>query len=245
MTLMAWNDTSSEDVQEICANDLLSEDQNDERKAKMKGSLSQRWVTLLLSLLCLADNTAAKTSEVSLSASETIFQRLLTTLPQWGICASRPLPSHVVNLLTLLSLRFNHVADVGRVMIRLLSQCGDGGSTTAILFTLELFTRMLQHVHHELNPSLSSIAEMKDNSLVPTRQRHKISPSPAPPRPSQSLVKRKTCSFVETGGDFAEQHWYNCYTCNLLWDKGCCSLCAQVCHAGHVLSYSRYSSFFL
>ena len=49
---------------------------------------------------------------------------------------------------------------------------------------------------------------------------------------------------VITGGDFSEQHWYNCYTCGLLWDKGCCSLCAQVCHRGHDIGYSRKSSFF-
>ena len=33
----------------------------------------------------------------------------------------------------------------------------------------------------------------------------------------------RTCSFVETGEGFTEQHWYNCYTCGLLWDKVCSS----------------------
>lgn len=34
------------------------------------------------------------------------------------------------------------------------------------------------------------------------------------------------------------------HTCNLVADKGCCSLCALVCHRDHDVAYSRYSSFF-
>jgi E3 ubiquitin-protein ligase UBR4 len=56
--------------------------------------------------------------------------------------------------------------------------------------------------------------------------------------------KQKHCTFVSTHGEFTEQHWYNCYTCGLTWDKGCCSLCARVCHKGHDVGYSRKSSFF-
>ena len=86
-------------------------------------------------------------------------------------------------------------------------------------------------------------------------------------------MKSRTCTFTQTGEGFAEQHWYNCYTCGLLWDKvsmkcsirclivlrlpaspisndilngfkGCCSLCARVCHKDHDVGYSRKSSFF-
>ena len=56
--------------------------------------------------------------------------------------------------------------------------------------------------------------------------------------------KLRACTFVETGGEYSEQHWYNCYTCGLVWEKGCCSLCAQICHKGHDVGYSRSSSFF-
>jgi len=56
--------------------------------------------------------------------------------------------------------------------------------------------------------------------------------------------KQTSCTFVSTHGEFTEQHWYNCYTCGLTWDKGCCSLCARVCHKGHDVGYSRKSSFF-
>lgn len=52
-----------------------------------------------------------------------------------------------------------------------------------------------------------------------------------------------SCSYA-IERDFHEQHWYNCYTCGLTNDKGCCALCAIVCHQGHDVAYSRYSSFF-
>ena len=57
-------------------------------------------------------------------------------------------------------------------------------------------------------------------------------------------LSKNTCSYSQTGDDFTEQHWYNCYTCGLQWDKGCCGLCARICHKGHNVAYSRYSSFF-
>ena len=51
------------------------------------------------------------------------------------------------------------------------------------------------------------------------------------------------CSYV-LGNDFREQHWYHCYTCGLTNDKGCCTLCAVICHRGHDVAYSRFSPFF-
>jgi hypothetical protein len=72
-----------------------------------------------------------------------------------------------------------------------------------------------------------------------------------PPEPSFRHEKKlkfsphlRSCTYVATDGEFTEQHWYNCYTCGLIWDKGCCSLCARVCHKGHDVGYSRKSSFF-
>ena len=51
------------------------------------------------------------------------------------------------------------------------------------------------------------------------------------------------CSYVRDK-DFHGQHWYNCHTCGLVNDKGCCTLCAIICHQGHDIVYSRFSSFF-
>ncbi|CAN0566725.1 unnamed protein product, partial [Ectocarpus sp. 12 AP-2014] len=52
------------------------------------------------------------------------------------------------------------------------------------------------------------------------------------------------CTFVSSHKQFVNQHWYHCYTCNLVSDKGCCRLCARVCHRGHDVSYARLSCFF-
>ncbi len=60
----------------------------------------------------------------------------------------------------------------------------------------------------------------------------------------KSEQKKRTCTYVESSGDFVEQHWYNCFTCGLIGEKGCCSVCVKVCHAGHSVSYSRFSSYF-
>eukprot|EP00884_Botryococcus_braunii_P020809 jgi/Botrbrau1/7411/Bobra.0112s0011.1 len=52
------------------------------------------------------------------------------------------------------------------------------------------------------------------------------------------------CSYARTSNNFVDQHWYFCYTCNLLDSKGCCSVCVAVCHKGHDVAYSGRSRFF-
>uniref|UniRef100_A0A7N1A599 Auxin transport protein BIG n=1 Tax=Kalanchoe fedtschenkoi TaxID=63787 RepID=A0A7N1A599_KALFE len=63
-----------------------------------------------------------------------------------------------------------------------------------------------------------------------------------------ALIERalasKVCTFTSSGSNFMEQHWYFCYTCDLTLTKGCCSVCAKVCHRGHRVVYSRSSRFF-
>lgn len=52
------------------------------------------------------------------------------------------------------------------------------------------------------------------------------------------------CTFVSSHKQFVNQHWYHCYTCGLVHDKGCCRLCVRLCHRGHDVSYARLSCFF-
>jgi Putative zinc finger in N-recognin (UBR box) len=52
----------------------------------------------------------------------------------------------------------------------------------------------------------------------------------------------ESCTYA-SDNDFRDQHWYNCGTCGLVGDAGCCSLCAVACHQGHELWYARYGSF--
>ncbi|KAJ6369826.1 hypothetical protein OIU76_028138 [Salix suchowensis] len=61
---------------------------------------------------------------------------------------------------------------------------------------------------------------------------------------SERVLASKVCTFTSSGSNFMEQHWYFCYTCDLTGSKGCCSVCAKVCHRGHRVVYSRSSRFF-
>ncbi|KAL6498614.1 hypothetical protein OROHE_026555 [Orobanche hederae] len=61
---------------------------------------------------------------------------------------------------------------------------------------------------------------------------------------SEKSLASRVCTFTSSGSNFMEQHWYFCYTCDLTVSKGCCSICAKVCHHGHRVVYSRSSRFF-
>ncbi|KAK9267349.1 hypothetical protein L1049_009773 [Liquidambar formosana] len=61
---------------------------------------------------------------------------------------------------------------------------------------------------------------------------------------SERALESKVCTFTSSGNNFMERHWYFCYTCDLTVSKGCCSVCAKVCHCGHRVVYSRSSWFF-
>lgn len=61
---------------------------------------------------------------------------------------------------------------------------------------------------------------------------------------SERTLASRVCTFTSSGSNFMEQHWYFCYTCDLTVSKGCCSVCARVCHRGHKVVYSRLSRFF-
>ncbi|EFO84937.1 hypothetical protein CRE_03884 [Caenorhabditis remanei] len=64
------------------------------------------------------------------------------------------------------------------------------------------------------------------------------------PRHHQDHIDMKYCTFKSTGNKFTSQHWYNCYTCNMMESTGVCSTCAVNCHRGHELAYSKKGAFF-
>jgi hypothetical protein len=49
-------------------------------------------------------------------------------------------------------------------------------------------------------------------------------------------IKEKICTFTATHCNFVEQDWYECFTCGLAGDAGCCASCAEVCHKDHAVS---------
>ncbi|GAB5364989.1 hypothetical protein AAMO2058_001017600, partial [Amorphochlora amoebiformis] len=52
------------------------------------------------------------------------------------------------------------------------------------------------------------------------------------------------CTFTETGRNFEIQRWYNCRTCGLTGNTGCCEICVQRCHLGHEVSYRKTGKFY-
>lgn len=95
-------------------------------------------------------------------------------------------------------------------------------------------------------PSLSDMVFPTDQALVSPPTEQQLASIDNCDALSQRELRQnlpRTCSYVTKPG-FHEQHWYHCHTCGLTWDKGCCSLCAVLCHSNCDVSYARYSSFF-
>jgi len=54
----------------------------------------------------------------------------------------------------------------------------------------------------------------------------------------ESRVKQ-LCTCAKYGTEFVVQKWWECRTCNLINNSGCCTICAERCHRGHDVSFSR------
>ncbi|KAJ4461416.1 putative mitogen-activated protein kinase kinase kinase 11 [Paratrimastix pyriformis] len=52
------------------------------------------------------------------------------------------------------------------------------------------------------------------------------------------------CTFADTGVSFVKQMVFRCRTCGLLGSRGCCALCARVCHRGHDLFEAGVMEFY-
>jgi tetratricopeptide (TPR) repeat protein len=53
------------------------------------------------------------------------------------------------------------------------------------------------------------------------------------------------CSFSVTGSSYSVVHkWYNCRTCGLVGNLGCCEACVNICHKDHDVSEATTSEFF-
>ena len=51
-------------------------------------------------------------------------------------------------------------------------------------------------------------------------------------------LDKETCTNAQYGGHY--QHFFKCNSCSSHW-KVCCLVCANVCHAGHDVSYYKYT----
>lgn len=87
--------------------------------------------------------------------------------------------------------------------------------------------------------------EGRRNSVVNSQNLNpKNDSSDSSSRSQEGQSKTQLCTYTSTGDQYAEQHWYFCYTCDLAGSDGVCSVCARICHKDCELAYSKFSRFF-
>ena len=182
----------------------------------------QRETCSLLALLLNARPGVPKFSKVDATVTF-----LLKSAPNWLNKKSKG-REHVLDLLILYGCHKSSLPQIGSLLLSILTS-----SEHEDLEPMARYFRFLQGLRAPLSRKEKSKDDSRSSSKG-TQAEEDASKRDPPPR---------SCSYAQRSG-FHGQHWYNCYTCGLTWDKGCCTLCALVCHKGHDVSYSRYSSFF-
>lgn len=204
-----------------------------------EAGISRSTVKLLIHLAATQDDTIAD------QGYKIILNDLTENINQW---ASYPTQSMLTNLCCILASRFGTLSSIISQLLPLSLKKDCSPDLTDCIQNFFQFVVSLRDVAYQGSP-VEALAESSSQGQ----------------RSSNRGTRRRTCTFTQTGEGFAEQHWYNCYTCGLLWDKvswkkhmfscylshilssvlqGCCSLCARVCHKDHDVGYSRKSSFF-
>jgi len=170
-------------------------------------------------LVCalLASTLSTDGDSISISQCELVFDRLSGLRTQW-IHWSLDCRAPVLDLFFLLGCR---LGKLNEIVIQLAEGLREETDQVKKLENLARFSTFL----HELQSHESKEISKPHNKIVN----------------APKLLSK--CSHAETTG-FQDQHWYHCYTCGLTLDKGCCTLCALICHQGHDVSYSRFSAFF-
>lgn len=221
-------------VQNLSLSNTAAKDSgNDDEEKKL---LSEKTAMIISYLAC----ECGKSSESS--GCKIVLDEMVASLDKWARGPSAQ--SHTIKLLCLLGARFGALAGIGTALVALLKteekkakkKKEDSGKEKAqeeyVNTSKEFFefTASLDRlVNNQELPSDKAKSDAKARAEPSTLDRGRSDGS------GGALVKLKSgeqigrsCTFVETGEGFTEQHWYNCYTCGLLWDKGCCSLCARM-----------------
>jgi Putative zinc finger in N-recognin (UBR box) len=180
-------------------------------------------------------------------------------LDQWLVENSH-VRDHIMALLCLLGTRYDALHAVGFRLVSKVTTTSDSDGKE-LMGPIEGFFRFVRDLERSLSGShdvvTSDLSLRNSNtwSEIMTACEYTSGAGEATDQPDsfkQGLSRKvaatgdstpRACSYVLKSG-FHAQHWYNCYTCGLVWDKGCCSLCALICHQGHDVAYSRHSSFF-
>ncbi len=146
-----------------------------------------------------------------------IFAELLSSLDRWAGSSNH---HHLVKLLFLLATRFGTLHDAGRAIILLLMAKSKKGETVSQqnVYTLKKFLELVSSLDRLVNRKLplgtQSVETFRDRRYLTS---HTVDDMTVTLKNGTEVPR--TCSFIETGEGFTEQHWYNCYTCGLIWEK--------------------------
>lgn len=171
-------------------------------------------------------------ASVVFSKSKVLFDALIESFDGWTKSKMSDMEP-ILETFLLYGCKLNVLESIGSTLMPYLAARDE--NSIGERKTLQLIAKFFGFLQ-ELRDALTKDSVTDDAPR--TSERPKKAPST-----QDILTFPRSCSYIEKSG-FHGQHWYNCYTCGLVWDKGCCTLCALVCHKGHDISYSRYSSFF-
>lgn len=148
----------------------------------------------------LGNLITTKHESLSGDGMKMLLDEMTECINQW---ASFPHQAKLTNLVCLLATRFGSLP---RLIEDLLSTAVDkeGNLTDCIRSVFQYIVALKDAENANKSPSKNA-----NRSEESTRN---------DPRTNEKR-QRRTCTFTQTGEGFAEQHWYNCYTCGLLWDK--------------------------
>jgi hypothetical protein len=228
----AFNEASEERVKAIVRTEVCGFRSDTRALTNAEGSeaMSQSLCLLFAVLLTTGEGWNAKSKLILSTLEETFDKWKRLSLGQRG---------SILNLIFLYGCRYNTLPEIGCGLVADLINKKKSSTTESSteLENVSAYTDFLRELRPPLarapEGQLSKAASNRSDGSSTRKPYSKLLPHPLP----------NSCSFTKKGG-FNEQHWYNCYTCGLTWDKGCCTLCALVCHQGHDVSYARYSSFF-
>ena len=158
--------------------------------------------------LLLSKNTAtvicylASHSGITGNGCKTILEGILTSLSERARASSK---HHLIRLLCLLASRYNALDKAGGKIVSLLKHAKKEGNDAAHEY-VETAKDFFECVAR-LDRSVNKVSSTPDFSAAPTASLSRTTSLNHVTLKTGKLVPR-TCSFVETGEGFTDQHWY-------------------------------------
>ena len=158
--------------------------------------------------LLLSKNTAtvisylASHSGITGNGCKIILEEILTSMSEW---ARAPSKYHLIRLLCLLASRYNALDNAGGKIVSLLKHSKNEGNDAAHEY-VEIAKDFFECVA-KLDRSVNKVSSTPDFSAAPTASLARTTSLHHVTLKNGKVVPR-TCSFVETGEGFTDQHWY-------------------------------------